>query len=216
MQAGLYLQICPVKYYQLMETAAYYIALLIVVLFPPGILFWFIIHPFARRWRKLGPVSTYSVVVLFLVSLGSLIYLVREPVLRVRFGVSAPLSAIALPLFLAGLYVGVKRMHLLTLAIMLGVPEVSKKSPGRLITEGIYGYVRHPRYLEIGLVLASIALFVNYLAIYLILAAYMPVIYFVILLEERELRERFGKEYERYCQKVPRFIPRARKPKAHT
>jgi protein-S-isoprenylcysteine O-methyltransferase Ste14 len=29
-----------------------------------------------------------------------------------------------------------------------------------------------------------------------------------VLLEERELRDRFGAEYEEYCRRVPRYIPK--------
>jgi protein-S-isoprenylcysteine O-methyltransferase Ste14 len=29
----------------------------------------------------------------------------------------------------------------------------------------------------------------------------------VVLLEERELRDRFGAEYDEYCRRVPRYIP---------
>jgi protein-S-isoprenylcysteine O-methyltransferase Ste14 len=49
---------------------------------------------------------------------------------------------------------------------------------------------------------------VNYLAIYIVFIAYIPVIYLVVLLEEQELRKRFGAAYEKYCREVPRFIPR--------
>ena len=59
--------------------------------------------------------------------------------------------------------------------------------------------------------LAAIALAVNYLAVYLLLILYIPVIYLVVVLEERELRERFGIAYDRYCREVPRFIPRLRR-----
>lgn len=31
---------------------------------------------------------------------------------------------------------------------------------------------------------------------------------FVVYLEEPELRERFGKQYEDYCHRVPRWLPR--------
>jgi len=32
----------------------------------------------------------------------------------------------------------------------------------------------------------------------------------VPMLEERELRERFGAKYDAYCRRVPRFLPRLR------
>jgi len=32
----------------------------------------------------------------------------------------------------------------------------------------------------------------------------------LVQMEERELRERYGAEYEAYCARVPRFIPRLR------
>jgi protein-S-isoprenylcysteine O-methyltransferase Ste14 len=180
-----------------------------VVSFPPGISLWFLIHPFARWWRRLGPGLTYLMVTPLLISIGYVIYRVREPLLRVRFGLSAPLMVAALPLFLLGAYIGVKRMRLLTPSVMLGVPELSRSGrQGRLLTGGIYSRVRHPRYLELGFILAAIALFLNYLAVYVMLLLYVPVIYLVVVLEERELRGRFGPEYERYCRRVPRFMPK--------
>jgi protein-S-isoprenylcysteine O-methyltransferase Ste14 len=59
--------------------------------------------------------------------------------------------------------------------------------------------------------LLAIALFTNYLAVYILVIVFIPVIYGVVLLEERELRERFGQEYERYCVEVPRFFPKRHK-----
>ena len=37
-----------------MDRVRYYLALLILALVPPTILFWFSIHPFIRFWRRLG------------------------------------------------------------------------------------------------------------------------------------------------------------------
>jgi len=31
-----------------------------------------------------------------------------------------------------------------------------------------------------------------------------------VLMEERELRDRFRAEYEEYCRQVPRYLPRRR------
>ncbi len=192
-----------------METAAYWTAMLTVVLVPPFLLLWFIIHPFARLWRKVGPVVTYSAVLVVIIPLIAFLFHCRGALLRTHFGVRWPLVALAAPFLLTACYIGLRRHRYLTPAVMLGLPELSgPQHRGRLITDGIYGSIRHPRYLEVGLSLTAIALFSNYLATYLVVAAYVPVIYLIVLLEERELRERFGDDYERYCEAVPRFVPR--------
>jgi protein-S-isoprenylcysteine O-methyltransferase Ste14 len=192
-----------------MDTAAYWTALLTVVLVPPFLTLWFIIHPFVRHWRKVGPVVTYLAALAVIIPLIGVMLHYREPLLRVHFGVSWALIALAVPLLLASWYVALRRSKWLTPAIMFGLPELSPPDRrGKLITGGVYAQIRHPRYLEVGLSLAAIALFSNYLAAYIVLAAYVLVIYLVVLLEERELRERFGEEYEQYCRRVPRFTPR--------
>lgn len=48
----------------------------------------------------------------------------------------------------------------------------------------------------------------NYPAVYLAWLLWIPGVYVTVLFEERELRQRFGAEYEEYCREVPRFIPR--------
>jgi len=59
-------------------------------------------------------------------------------------------------------------------------------------------------------VLAGFALLANYLALYLVLAVGGLGIWLIVILEEKELRERFGPAYDDYCRRVPRFIPRRR------
>jgi protein-S-isoprenylcysteine O-methyltransferase Ste14 len=192
-----------------METAAYWVALLAVVGSPPFLLMWFIIHPFTTTWRRLGAAKTYLVLLLVVAAGVVVLYILHRPLLRIHFGVRVPLVVIAAVLFVAGLFLGVQRLARLTPAAMLGLPEVSPKGyPGRLITEGIYAHLRHPRYVEVGLGLAAMALFTNYLAMYVLSVAYVPLIYLVVLLEERELRARFGEQYEQYSRQVPRFLPR--------
>jgi protein-S-isoprenylcysteine O-methyltransferase Ste14 len=102
-------------------------------------------------------------------------------------------------------------MAQLRFARLSGIPELSKeKYPGKLLTEGIYSRVRNPRYIEALLWVTAYALFANYLGAYLVVALCLPLIYFVVRLEERELRERFGTAYEEYCRRVPRFVPKLR------
>ena len=197
---------------KVLEKTLYYIALVAVVCVPPGIFLWFLIHPFASFWRRLGAVATYLVVIPILMSIGAVIYHFRKPLLRIHFEVSFSLVVIGVFFLAMGVYLGILRMRHLTISMMLGIPEISKAdNSGKLLTEGIYDYIRNPRYLEIGFVLAAIALAVNYLAVYILLIIYIPVIYLVVILEEHELRERFGDAYERYCREVPRFIPRLRR-----
>jgi protein-S-isoprenylcysteine O-methyltransferase Ste14 len=77
-----------------------------------------------------------------------------------------------------------------------------------LLTDGIYARMRHPRYVEVVLGTLVYCLIANYVGAYIVLGASVPVLYVVALLEERELRRRFGAAYEAYARRVPRFVPR--------
>ena len=192
-----------------MDTAAYYVALAIILAVPAALSVWFVVHPLAPWWRRVGAVGTYVVVALVVAAIVWGIYLVREPLLRIRFGVRMPLVVAAVALFGIGAYMRAQVNRRLSASTILGLPEVSpERGAGRLVTDGIYSRLRHPRYVGMGLGVAAAALFSNYLATYIMVAAYVPVIYLVVLLEERELSGRFGAAYRRYCQEVPRFFPR--------
>ena len=79
---------------------------------------------------------------------------------------------------------------------------------GRLITEGIYRYVRHPRYLSRGLIVVGFGVIANNL-----LAICVGLIHFMgfcllIKPEDNELVRRFGDVFIRYCSSVPALFPR--------
>src|SRR5215210_8797171 len=83
--------------------------------------------------------------------------------------------------------------------------------PQRLVVEGPYRYVRNPLYdTDLCLILGA-ALLTRSWALVLLAALYLAQLALQLPLEERELRERFGAPYRRYCELVPRFVPR-RKP----
>lgn len=80
--------------------------------------------------------------------------------------------------------------------------------PQKLVVQGPYRYVRNPLYDTDMTLIAATALLTQNWGIVLLLAAYIAQLIMQLRLEERELRARFGGAYIRYCQLVPRFIPR--------
>ena len=71
----------------------------------------------------------------------------------------------------------------------------------------MYSRIRHPRYVEIVLGSLAYALFANDLGAYIMAFLTIPGLHAIVLLEERELVERFGQEYRDYALRVPRYIP---------
>jgi protein-S-isoprenylcysteine O-methyltransferase Ste14 len=83
--------------------------------------------------------------------------------------------------------------------------------PQRLVVEGPYRYVRNPLYdTDLCLILGA-ALLAHSWALVLLAVLYLVQLALQLPLEERKLRERFGVSYHRYCELVPRFVPK-RKP----
>jgi len=196
------------------DSARHIVAVLILALLPPALFFWLLVHPLTRVWRRLGMAWTYLLVGLVSLALMTGLFLARERLLSVDYGFDPRLAAAAIAVAVGAAAIAVRRGRQLTIRILLGVPELSTRGgPGRLLTGGIYGRIRHPRYVEMTLWMLAYALFVNYLGIWVMFVLSVPALYLVVLLEERELRERFGTEYEAYCRRVPRFVPRRGAPR---
>jgi protein-S-isoprenylcysteine O-methyltransferase Ste14 len=82
--------------------------------------------------------------------------------------------------------------------------------PQRLVVEGPYRYVRNPLYDTDFCLILGAALLTGSWALVLVATLYLAQLAIQLPLEERELRERFGVPYLRYCELVPRFWPRRR------
>ena len=82
-----------------MDNFRYYLAVLFVVAYTPQLPLWFVIHPWARSWRKLGPARTYFIVAPMMVALGALLFLARRRLLGADLGTSWSLIAVAVVLF---------------------------------------------------------------------------------------------------------------------
>ena len=191
-----------------MDRVRYWLALVEVTLVPGALLYWFSIHPFVRFWRGVGARVTVALHILMIFVVGCGIYLLRGRLLAVEFGTNPLLIGFAVPVLLASLVLKRALARHLKVRILIGMPELAGElSTQRMLCEGIYARIRHPRYVEVFLALIFFALFTNYLASYVILAASAPALFAIIHIEERELRDRFGEEYVRYCARVPRFWP---------
>jgi protein-S-isoprenylcysteine O-methyltransferase Ste14 len=80
--------------------------------------------------------------------------------------------------------------------------------PRELVVSGLYRYFRNPIYIGAMLVLLGHVFWhpsrsILWMPVILAVCAHL----FVILYEEPHLRKTFGVAYERYCLKVPRWIP---------
>ena len=193
-----------------MDTARHIIAVLLLISGIPALLFWFVIHPFARFWRRVGHQWAYTAGFSMMVLLGWTLFRLREPLLGVDYGTRWGLAALAVAFLALSLVIGAQRGKYLTARILVGLPELDpRQGGGKLLTEGIYGRMRHPRYVEILSAFTAFALFANHLGTYVVLAAGFALVYALVLLEERELRERFGPAYVDYARRVPRFLPRS-------
>jgi protein-S-isoprenylcysteine O-methyltransferase Ste14 len=81
--------------------------------------------------------------------------------------------------------------------------------PKRLVVSGLYRHVRNPTYVGILLILLGEAVFLGWRSLFFYTAGAAVIFHlFVVLWEERTLRQRFGDAYADYCRAVPRWIPR--------
>jgi protein-S-isoprenylcysteine O-methyltransferase Ste14 len=81
--------------------------------------------------------------------------------------------------------------------------------PKKLVVEGPYRVVRNPMYWSVVSVLLGEALIFHSLALAELAAAlFAGANLFVLFYEEPVLRRKFGREYEEYCRRVPRWLPR--------
>ena len=80
-----------------------------------------------------------------------------------------------------------------------------------LVVRGLHRFVRNPMYLGVALVVGGQAWLYHSLHIAIYLACFWLIAHlFVLFYEEPTLHKQFGEEYDRYRERVPRWIPRFR------
>ena len=192
-----------------MDTVRYVLAVLLVVSLPPGLAWWFIVHPLVGFWRRVGMKWAFWTVGVASVSGMGGLFIARRSLVGPDLGLHWPLFAAGACLVVVAGFMGVKRKRHLTFRILAGVPELEPDGRGGvLLTEGPYARVRHPRYAEVVVAALAYALMANHVGGYVLLVLMLPVLHAIVLLEERELTDRFGDAYEEYRRNVPRYVPK--------
>ncbi|MHC5064345.1 MAG: methyltransferase family protein [Planctomycetota bacterium] len=191
-----------------MDTTRYVLAVLVVITLPPALLYWFIVHPFVEHWRRLGPAWTISIVSAFLLLVMGLLWVNRAALLGTDYGTNWSCFICGLLVEALAWALGFIRQKQLSMRVLVGVPELEASgASGKLLQTGIYARVRNPRYLEVFIGTLGFSLCANYLGGYVTVLLSIPVLQLIVLMEEKELRQRFGEEYAEYCRRVPRWIP---------
>lgn len=129
----------------------------------------------------------------------------RAPIpLALRLSIGIPLLALGF-----GMYVWSHRS--LSLRRALGKELFKPAAESTLVTTGAYAYSRNAIYLSVTLLL--LGLFFVSRSTPIAMLTLFAFVHFMLVAkwEERELTERFGKEYLDYKQRVPFFIPSIRR-----
>ena len=172
--------------------------------------------PFNRKSQK-RPASVYLA---FVVALAFEMFGIPLSLYFVTWGLGVSLPAGILwehtlkqYIGLWGMYIGLTLNFIGALLVILGWKEIHKlywskgKGKGKLVTGGIYGYIRHPQYT--GFLLITLGMLVHWATIpLLIMYPILFLIYYRLAKkEEREMEKEFGIDYSQYKEKTGMFLP---------
>ncbi|HUO60020.1 MAG TPA: isoprenylcysteine carboxylmethyltransferase family protein [Candidatus Acidoferrales bacterium] len=171
-------------------------------------LFWLFVHPFAGYWRRrrrspfrvLAPLWVLLWILAWAATAHWRLTLVYDHAWAWLF--TPLLWCVSLTMYIGGL-------RSLTLGRIIGTNEIVERNPGdSLITTGIHARVRHPLYFGHLCTLLGWTIGAGTAACFILLAFAIATGAIMIPMEERELRARFGSEYDAYARRVPALIPR--------
>lgn len=187
------------------------LAMLFILLVFPIPIFWLTVHPAIHFWRRFGNRSFWVALPVWAFT-GAALLLFRERIFAERVGRNALTWTAGLLLLAVGIWLGRQVDHTLGIRRLVGLPEMNPgDSASGIVRSGVYALVRHPRYVSYMLTFLALGLLTGARGIFLVAIITILLYLFVAPLEERELREHYGEEYERYAPAVPRFVPRLRR-----
>lgn len=184
------------------------IALAALLLWPAIPLFWIPVHCIPRLFRRLG-FWTYILPFITWLPVAFFTFTMRDVLLEYRISLPDSVNVTGGLLLVLGVGLQAWTLILLTLPVIMGMPEVTNAVPSRLVTTGPFAAVRHPTYLSHTLMLLGVFLWTGVMVLGIVTVIDALIVNIIVIpLEEREMSERFGKEYEEYRWRVPsRFLP---------
>lgn len=184
------------------------LALVYAVLFFPVPVYWLIFHPGVRLWRRVGNRSFWVALPVWLLAGVPLIFL-QGPLWANRLPRNVFTYGLGTLLLALSFWIMAKVHREFSFKKLAGLPELNPRHAQRgIVRSGPYAYVRHPRYADLMLGFIAFGLLTGSEGIFLL--AILSILMYLIVtpLEERELREQYGTEYETYARTVPRFLPK--------
>jgi protein-S-isoprenylcysteine O-methyltransferase Ste14 len=158
-----------------------------------------------------------------LVAFGNLVFRHRNALAPVLLGVVLLLTtprpfggseATALLWAVAGALVAIAGQALRILVIGLAYIQRGGKNrtiaADKLVVDGVFAHARHPLYVGNFLLLAGLMMIWNAPGGYVMLAIAGLALFSMARAEELFLSRKFGADFDDYCARVPRFIPRLR------
>ena len=159
--------------------------------------------------RNIPIVFNYYRILFNIVAIVGLIIMIQITLLdkNLLFKQSSILNIIAIILLLSGCIVFIIAATSFNLKEFLGFEKPIQKAQNKLVTKGIYKYVRHPLYT--GTILVSVGYFLFTPTISVLIFVILTFIYIEIgsRLEEKKLTDEFGDDYIEYCKSVKRYFP---------
>ena len=160
----------------------------------------------SNRVKAVLPLILYVIIALFIVGSFWFDRWLGFPVFRFTWW------GIGISVVLLALGIAIDVWIIVTFRRASGTP-MPFKPPSRLVTTGIYAYVRNPMVLAGILIGEGLGFLFGSLSLIIIVIPLLTLLgfFYLKLVEERELELRFGREYVEYKKKVPMLIPRPRR-----
>jgi protein-S-isoprenylcysteine O-methyltransferase Ste14 len=172
--------------------------------------FWFLVHPFAARWRSRKR-SPYLILLPAWIAMWIAVALITARWRHLALYTTRWPWIPAIVLFAVGFWIYSQSSKHFSAQQLGGLPEVvNGHRQQRLVTSGIRARVRHPVYLAHLCEMVGWSLGTGLVVCYALTVFVLITGAVMIRMEDEELERRFGSKYAAYKEMVPAVMPRVR------